>query len=87
MSKAKKSMEEIYPDIYRFAENVRMLLAVENGSTEKLIQSMGICRTTLWRHLKTPYEITLREEAILCEFFGVDREQMRKDLFGRARKE
>lgn len=87
MSKAKKSMEEIYPDIYRFAKNVRMLLAVENRSMEELTQSMGICRTTLWRHLKAPYEITLREEAILCEFFGVDREQMRKDLFGKTREE
>lgn len=80
-------MEEIYPEIYRFARNVKMLLEVERGSTDELIQSLGISRTTLWRHLKKPYEITLREEAILCEFFGIDREKMRKEPFWALRRE
>lgn len=82
-SEAKKTMEEIHPELYQLAENVKSLLQMKEWSTGELVRSMGISETTLWRRLQKPYEFTLREEAILCEYFGLSHDQLRKPPYGR----
>lgn len=85
-TKAKKTMEDVYPEIYQFARNVETQMRENRNDMDEIANLLNISRTTLWRRLsKTPYEFTLAEEAILCEFWGVDRETMRrKPLTGGA---
>ena len=71
--KAKKAMEEVYPQAYQVARNIETMMRENHDSKETISGLLGVSRSTLWRRLTVaPYEITLAEIGILCEYWGID---------------
>ena len=87
-TKAKKTMEDIYPEAYQVARNIETMMRDNHESKDDIAALLGCSRTTLWRRLnKTPYDITLMEIGILCEYWGIKMEALIHPPFDRKKKE
>ncbi len=72
-TKAKKTMEEVIPEAYQVARNIETLMRENKDSKDTIADLLNVHRSTLWRRLtQRPYEFTLRELGILCEYWGVE---------------
>lgn len=85
-TKAKKTMEDVYPVAYRIARNIETMMRENRDSKESIAELLGCSRTTLWRRLtKTPYEITLMEVGVLCDYWGIGIEVLTQPPFDRKK--
>lgn len=72
-TKAKKSMDEVHPTAYQVARNIETMMRENHDSKDTIAELLGVSRSTLWRRLTlSPYDITLAELGILCEYWGID---------------
>ena len=81
-TKAKKSLEEVYPGAYQVARNIETMMRENRDSKDMIASLLGCSRTTLWRRLsKTPYEITLMDLSVLSEYWGIGIESLIRPPF------